>query len=124
MDAWTATINLGLATTIALIFVTEARIRERRHNTDRDKQTAWIQETFIETLDRTATALTAAAQVQAATLSALQVATDTNARFSLLLQHGVCPLITHAPTPRAPAPNQATDVLTTNSPQPAAPTPV
>jgi hypothetical protein len=104
MDAWTATINLGLATTIALIFVTEARIRERRHNGERERQQAWIQDTFVETLDKTTQALTASSHLQGQTVAALTTATDTTAHFALLLQHGVCPF---HPT-RAQTPEHAT----------------
>lgn len=98
MDVWTATINLGLATTIAIIFVAEARIRERRHNTERDRQTIWIQDTFLEAIEKTTHALTSTAQLQAKTVDALEQAAQTNAHFAMLIQHGICPFKEGQPT--------------------------
>lgn len=98
MDVWTATINLGLATTIAIIFVAEARIRERRYNTERDRQTIWIQDTFLEAIEKTSHALTTTAHLQAKTIEALEQAANTNAHFAMLIQHGICPFKESRPT--------------------------
>lgn len=92
MEIWTAVINLGLATVIAVTFVLEARHRERRHVKERSDTDTWIRETLRQSLDKCTEALANSTAAQHSTASALETHATALAQFTTLIENGICPL--------------------------------
>lgn len=92
MEIWTAVANLGLATVIAILFVLEARHRERRHAKERSDTDTWIRETLRQSLDKCTEALTHSTAAQHSTANALQTHATALSQFTTLVENGICPL--------------------------------